>query len=136
MTITTKKFAYLAPIVLRFSLAIVVLWFGTSQILHQEMWMGLIPDWAMNLSGLSAGTIVRMNGIFELIAGSMLVLGILTQWAALLLSAHLFVITIHLGLEPDGVRDFGLSFAMLALALFGDDVWTIFPRRNTDSVPQ
>lgn len=124
---TTNKFSFIAPIVLRLALAAVVLWFGTSQILSQAMWTGLVPAWAVSLSGLSSGTIVRMNGIFELMAGSMLALGILSQWAALILSVHLFVITTHLGLSAVGVRDFGLSFALLALACWGDDTWTLWP---------
>lgn len=135
MVITTKKFAHFAPIVLRLALAAVVLWFGASQVMSQTMWTGLVPSWAVKISGFSAGTIVQMNGVFELIAGSMLALGILTQLMALLLSAHLFVITTHLGLSPVGVRDFGLSFALLALALFGDDAWTLFPQKNVNSVP-
>ena len=38
---------------------------------------------------------------------------------------HLLVIASDLGISPIGVRDFGLAFATLALALQGEDKWCV-----------
>lgn len=123
--LTSKRFSHYAPVVLRLALTAVFLWFGTSQLLNTNMWIGLVPVWATSLSGMSAVTIVHMNGVFEVIAGVLLALGVFVRLIAILLFAHLLVITSHLGLTPVGVRDFGLSFATLALALFGDDMYCL-----------
>ncbi len=110
-----------APIVLRLGLAFVFVWFGTSQVTHTSMWISLVPEWATSLSGLSTEMIVKMNGVMEIVAGTLLALGIYVRYVALLLAVHLAVVISHLGLTAIGVRDIGLSIATFALSLFGDD---------------
>lgn len=110
-----------APLLLRVSLSAVFLWFGTSQLGNPSMWTSTVPDWATNLSGMNAQTIILLNGIFEVLAASLLIIGIAVRPIALLLAAHLFVIALEFGLSPTGVRDFGLTFATLSLALSGED---------------
>lgn len=117
-----KKLA--API-LRLGLAAVVVWFGASQINNPNAWTSMVPEWAVSLSHLSALTIVHLNGWFEIIAASLIAIGIGTRWIALLISLHLFVITADLGASAIGVRDFGLSVATLAIALHGTDDWCL-----------
>lgn len=114
-----------APIVLRLGLTAVYVWFGVSQLVNAGAWTGLVPSWAISLSGMQASTIVHLNGIFEVLAALLLACGVYVRWIALILALHLFIITSHLGLSAIGVRDFGLSFATLALALFGDDEYCL-----------
>jgi uncharacterized membrane protein YphA (DoxX/SURF4 family) len=93
---------------LRIALAFVFLWFGFSQISDAALWTSFVPPWTSAIA--SAGTMVYLNGIFEVITGSLLALGI-----------HLIVISASLGFTAIGVRDFGLGFATIALALIGTD---------------
>lgn len=118
-----------APVVLRYAMAGVFFYFGISQLTQPDMWLSLIPDWATNLSSMTASTIVMMNGIFEVIMASLLILGLLVRPVALLLAAHLFVIAFELGFNPLGIRDFGLAFATLAVGIQGNDRWC-FKKKN------
>ena len=111
--------------VLRLGLAGVIMWFGISQLSNQGMWVGLIPAWATSLSGLSAGALVRLNGIFEVGAAILLAIGWGVRWVAALLFLHLLTIVSDLGLTAVGIRDVGLSFAMLSVALHGSDAWCL-----------
>lgn len=117
----TTKYSNYAPIVLRLALSAVYVWFGVSQITNSGMWTGLVPAWATDTTGMNALTIVHLNGIFEIVAGTLLAIGFYVRPIATLLAVHLFTITSHLGLTAVGVRDFGLSFATLSIALAGDD---------------
>lgn len=109
---------YSAPI-LRVGMAIVFLWFGFSQIKSPENWIGFLPSWTAYLF-LPGASIVFINGIFEVIFGSLLVLGLFTRVSAFLLSLHLFVITLSLN-GPTAVRDLGLTIATLAVLFRGRD---------------
>ena len=115
------QFSKYAPVVLRWGLALVYFWFGVSQITNSNMWIGMVPSWVTNFIGIDAITVVRLNGWFEVVAATFLMVGVYVRWSALLLFIHLTVITIHLGFNTIGVRDFGLSLSTLALALFGAD---------------
>lgn len=118
--VCNQKLASYAPLVLRLGLAGVVAWFGTSQLVHPSAWMSVIPDWATGF-GMSKLTILMLNGWFEIIAASLLALGILVRWVALVLSVHLFVIAASFGTSATGIRDFGLSFALLSVFFAGQD---------------
>jgi len=125
-----KKYA---PFVLRLALAAVFLWFGFSQLQNPAMWAEIVPSWAVSFSGMSAETLVYINGIFEIIGGSMLALGIFVSPVAFLLFLHLLVITSNFGVSPVGVRDFGLSFATLAIAFFGSDSYCFMREREKEN---
>jgi uncharacterized membrane protein YphA (DoxX/SURF4 family) len=101
--------------ILRLALAGVFLWFGFSQLFNSLAWVGIVPDWAVNILHMPPAFIVLGNGLLEVALGSLLALGILTRYVALILALHLFVIAFELGLTAIGVRDFGLSFATLAI---------------------
>jgi len=104
-------------LILRLGLAAVFLWFGFSQLLDGLNWVGWVPEWAVNLLHIPPAMIVLLNGAFEVTAGGLLALNILTRWAALALALHLVVLVFDIGLTPIGVRDFGLMMATFALAL-------------------
>jgi len=107
----------LAHHVLRLGLAAVFLWFGFSQLIDSLSWVNLVPDWATSLLNLPPAMIVMANGLLEIVLGSLIALGFFVGPAALILAAHLFVIACDIGLSAVGVRDFGLVFATIALAL-------------------
>jgi uncharacterized membrane protein YphA (DoxX/SURF4 family) len=130
MKVSVHKLPTYAPIVLRLALAVVFLWFGISQLTDSGTWTGFVPAWAAGLSGMSALTIVHVNGWFEVIAGTLLLLGIAVRPVAALLFLHLAVIAANLGLTELGVRDFGLSFATLAVALYGEDRFCVCRRKG------
>ena len=119
--ICNQKLAAYAPLVLRLGLAAVVAWFGTSQLVNPNSWVNVVPAWAADISGLSKLTIIHLNGWFEIITALLLALGVCVRWVALVLSVHLFVITIGFGASATGVRDFGLSMALLSIFFAGQD---------------
>ena len=116
-----------APMVLRFGLAAVFIWFGTSQILNQGPWVSLVPQMIADTLHTSRETLVLINGLVEVIAGAMLAFGILTRWVALLLALHLASISFELGLNAIAVRDFGLCVAAVALFLSENDPFALYP---------
>ena len=115
-----------APVVLRLSMAAVFVWFGASQLADASAWIAVVPSWATAF-GISAETLVRLNGMFEVMASVLLSIGIFTRPVAFLLSLHLFVIASGFGFSPTGVRDYGLALATLSVALSGGDMWALYP---------
>jgi uncharacterized membrane protein YphA (DoxX/SURF4 family) len=117
-----KRLPFFAPIVLRIGLAGVFVWFGMSQILDQAMWTSFIPDWAMHLTGLSAVTLVSLNGIFEVVASILLVFGFWVRPVAGLLFLHMCGIVVTVGLDSIGMRDVAIAAGLLSVTLYGNDL--------------
>lgn len=103
--------------VLRYGLAAVFLWFGFSQLFDSLSWVAIVPDWAVNLFRIPPAMIVLGNGLFEVVLGTLLATGFFVRIISLVLALHLLPIAFDFGLVATGVRDFGLIFALLALAL-------------------
>jgi uncharacterized membrane protein YphA (DoxX/SURF4 family) len=116
---TRQEIGYL---ILRLGLATLFLWFGFSQLLDGLNWVSWVPEWAVNLLHIPPAMIVLANGAFEVVAGALLALNLWTRWAALALAIHLVIITVEIGANPIGVRDFGLTIATLALAFLAAPV--------------
>jgi uncharacterized membrane protein YphA (DoxX/SURF4 family) len=121
----SEKMHKFAPAVLRIGMALVFLWFGTQQIFFTDMWTSLIPQWIMNLSGMSAVTLVHFNGAFEIVFGICLLAGYFTQVTALFLALHMFHIAFTVGYSSIGIRDIGLAIATTSVFLHGADFWCI-----------
>jgi uncharacterized membrane protein YphA (DoxX/SURF4 family) len=115
----------LSPAILRIGISLVFIWFGYSQLADVHSWIAYIPDWVIASTGLKAEMLVQLNGIFELVFGGLLLLGILTRYTAFLLMIHMIDITYIVGFDSIGVRDFGLSIATIAIWLNGRDFLTI-----------
>lgn len=111
------RFSKYATLVLRVGLAIVILWFGVEQLTNASAWTTWVPEWT-SVIGLSAEQIVYLNGTFEVVAGILLLFGFFTSIVSFLLFLHLLLIVFEIGIEPTGVRDFGLAVALLALSLY------------------
>jgi uncharacterized membrane protein YphA (DoxX/SURF4 family) len=124
------KISSYAPVVVRLGLTFVFIWFGASQIMNQAMWTSLIPSYATDLTGLSASTVVLINGILEVVLAVLLAFGIRIRIVATLLALHLIGIIGTVGLNGVGIRDIGLMLAMFSVALHGADEYSF------DRLPQ
>ncbi len=127
----------LAPTVVRLGIAMVFIWFGLNQLFNQAMWVSLIPSWAISLSGLSAKSFVIVNGLVEIILASLLAFGMKIRIVATLLALHLLTIVMDLGLDAIGVRDIGLMFATISIALYGPDIfsWDMVSKKDIQAQP-
>ncbi|MBI4919035.1 DoxX family membrane protein, partial [archaeon] len=85
--------------------------------------IGYLPVFLLNY--VSAGNLIMFNGLFELIFGTMLILGFFTRVTAFILAGHLFSIMLSLGYNDVAVRDFGLSLATFSILLRGSDKWCL-----------
>lgn len=117
--------------VVRMSLALVFLWFGVNQLLYPQDFIGYLPGWTLHLP-LGAYGVVYTNGVFEVIFGALLAIGLFTRLSALLLGIHLLGITISLGYNDIAVRDFGLALSMLAVFLHGPDSLCLESRKKKE----
>jgi uncharacterized membrane protein YphA (DoxX/SURF4 family) len=120
-----EKMQEFAPIVLRVGIALVFLWFGIDQLKDAESWVGMIPQSVTDISGMTATTLVQLNGTFEVIFGLALIVGFFGRISGLLLGLHLLSIIGVVGYNAIGVRDFGLMMACFAIALFGSGRWSV-----------
>ena len=120
MTITefTERIKPYGPAIVRVGIALVYLYFGISQLRNPSSFIGWLPTEAA-LIPLSSRTLIIMNGTFEIFLGSLLLLGLYTRISALLLGLHLAAITVSVGFNDIGARDFGLTLATLSLAFSG-----------------
>ena len=126
---------------LRIGMSLVFLWFGAQQFLSPEMWIGFIPQWVINLSPVGPVTLVHLNGALEIVFGTALILGLFTRVSALILALHMAHITLMVGYDSIGVRDFGLAVAGFAIFLNGADPFTfdhkfIFPKKIENEAVQ
>lgn len=120
-----QKLKLYAPSVLRYSMSLVMLWFGTQQFINTADWIGYVPDSVIAMSHLSVTTLVHINGAAEIILGTLLLFGIWTRWAALLLTLHLLDIMYVVGYGEIAVRDFGLAMATFTIFMNGPDPLTV-----------
>ena len=110
-----------STVILRLGLGIVLLWFGISTVSNTEQWSQLIPNWFP----ITATTTVLINGIYEIILGALLILGLFTRVVALLFAINLIMIISFLGYGPSATRDFGLLFAAISLAMSGSKILSL-----------
>ncbi len=115
-----------ASTILRIGLAGVFLWFGINQIIDPSAWFGYIPQSIVSLTGMTVATLVHYNALFEILAGTMLLLGLFTRVVAFILFLHILDISLVVGLNDSiGIRDLGLSVATFVIFLNGMDTWTL-----------
>ena len=114
-----KKYS---PIVLRYGLAIVLLWFGFSQFKNPSMWVKLLPHFASSIA--SPTFLIYINGIFEVLLATFLCLGLFTRTISALATLHLFSIVVFaVGYGSVGTRDFGLMIMALAIFFMGATIF-------------
>ena len=126
------KMHMFAPVVLRFGLVALFLWFGLSQVTAPAAWTSWLPTWTSSLP-IAPQQLVLLNGGFEVVFGVLLAIGYWTRLVALVLAIHLFVIAFEIGYNDIGVRDFVLGVCTFSLALFIPDRFTADTRRAPPS---
>ena len=126
----TKELRLYAPAVVRYGMALVILWFGTQQIINPGDWIAYVPQSIATITHLSLNAIVNYNGIFEIVFGVLLLIGWQTRWVALILALHLFDIMYTVGYGEIGVRDFGLAVATFSIFMYGSDVLCIHQHKH------
>lgn len=114
--------ALYASLVLRLGLGAVMLWFGSQQLMDPIAWTAWVPEWAIFLA---PEKIVMLNGLLEVVLGSMLVLGVFVRPASAVLFIHLVVIIVDIGITEIGVRDIGIAAGLLALAFLGAGTYAL-----------
>ncbi|MBI5065158.1 DoxX family membrane protein [Candidatus Woesearchaeota archaeon] len=102
-------------LVLKVSLALLLLWFGISQVSDAKSWLGWISPSVERLIPFDLGTFVLINGSFEIILGLVLLLGFFPKLASLITFLHIFGIALSLGYNDIAIRDFALALSALAL---------------------
>lgn len=130
--IENSKLQEYAPVVLRLGVTAVFAWFGASQLFSPESWTSVVPNFFADSLGINPGVIVVINGTFEIIAALLLGTGLFVRVVSLLLSIHLFVISLSFGISAIAIRDYGLSLATLSVALYGKDKLCF--RKETEQV--
>ena len=118
------KYEEYSPIILRISLSFVFLWFGLTGVFNTNEFIGYVPEFAYNLP-ISLESIVILNGIFEIVLGTLLITGLFTRVVAFILFLHTLGIMFSLGYNDVAVRDFGIALATLAIAFNGADNWSL-----------
>ena len=125
-----------APVVVRIALSFVFLWFGVNQLVNPVSFLGYVPDLIYNHGQgiqhdhpfqsvhnlpLTPHILIMGNGAFETVFGSLLLLGLFTRIASLVLALHLMGIIIGLGYNDVAIRDFGLALVTFSVFLYGYD---------------
>jgi uncharacterized membrane protein YphA (DoxX/SURF4 family) len=119
-----------ASSVLRIGMGAVILWFSIEQFINTEYWTAYVPDFAVQISGLSATSLVYFNATFELVFTLMLLIGWKVRISALLLSLHLLEIAFTVGYGETAIRDFGLSLALFVVFMNGSDILSFENKNN------
>ena len=114
-----------APVFIRLAMGAVFLWFAMAQLQNPSGWVSYLPDFLQNLTFVTPVTIILLNGVFELLAGTFLIVGMYIRVSAILLGVHLFGIALAMGMTAIGVRDFGLSFVTIAVGIAGNDALSL-----------
>ncbi len=108
-----------SPILIRISISLLFLWFGATQIFNPEYLAGYLPDFI--LASDYANNFLLLNGVFEVVFGLLLLIGLFTKIASLILALHLLGISFSLGYNDIAVRDFILSLVAFSIFLNGKD---------------
>ena len=118
---TLKKYA---PILARYGVGIVFFIFGIDQLVRPGAWIAWVPSYVINFGtnfGMNNISFIYFNGLFDLIIGFLLIIGIFVRIVALIGALHVAGIIISLGYSDISVRDFGLLLILISVFLNGPD---------------
>tara|TARA_Y100000310_G_scaffold217822_1_gene218907 strand:+ start:5046 stop:5468 length:423 start_codon:yes stop_codon:yes gene_type:complete len=124
-------------VIIRITLALVLLWFGINQIFIPDNFLGYVPPWAMpdhmhmlHFPVAGVNTIILFNGILETVIGIFLLLGYYTRIFAFIAAVHLLIITVSLGYNDVAIRDFGLTMMAVSLIFSGAGSFSLDKKKN------
>jgi len=106
-----------ASLILRVGLAITFIWIGVLIVKNPAAWASYVLPWAAALLPVPIETMMFGTGIFDILVGLALLVGIKTWIPAFLAAGHIFVVLITTGITEITVRDIGLLGASIALLI-------------------
>jgi len=109
----------------RVGLGGVFLWFGIDKFFRPMPWTQWIPPWFSGILPIGIVTFIYLLGVIETIVGLMVLTGLYTRLGAGLASALLFGIIVSVGYNEIMIRDAGLLFLALGIAMLGPGEWTV-----------
>ena len=118
--------------IIRIGLALVLLWFGIDEVINPEYWFGYAPAWLSSILPFSLKSFFILNGTFEIIMGTLLLVGIYTRIVAFIVALHLLSITLSIGYNDVAVRDFGLTMMAVSLIFSGAGVLSLDNKLKKD----
>ncbi len=119
----------------RIGFSLVYIWFGSDQLLHPAKWLSFLPSYATKIIPVSTHALVLGNGVFEIIFGLSLLVGLYIRFVSAILALHTLHIVSIVGYNPIGVRDFGIAMSMIGVFLNGPDLWTLDHKRAQKNTP-
>lgn len=116
--------------VLRVGLGLTFMWIGIDILRHPEMWLGYVPT---NLPlGMTREFGLRLNGVFDVGLGLLMVIRMFPKIVAGLAAIHLAGVLVSYGVDAVTIRDVGLLGSALALFFWPGGYkrrWRLFGRR-------
>lgn len=109
----------IATITLSAGLAFVFIAFGIDKFINPILWIGWVPLWLQEQSGIGAGAWLPWIGAGEIAVGVLLILPHtrLKKIGACLIIAFLVAVLPMVGWNETGIRDIGLLFSAVALLM-------------------
>lgn len=102
--------------ILSVSLGIVFAWIGVDILRHPDSWIGYIPS---NLPiHVPAASLLKLNGVFDIALGILLIIRLWPKLAAFLAALHLVGILATQGIDAVVIRDVGLLGGSISLLLW------------------
>ena len=109
----------LGLLLLRIGLGGIFTWFGIDKFFHPKFWSAYMPGWFSGLLPTDPISFMYVMGVFEVVVGLAVLLGFFTRIAAGISAAFLFGLIASLGLNEIMIRDVGLMFLALGIAVLG-----------------
>lgn len=106
-------------LLLRLGLGGVFFLFGIDKFFHPKLWSAYMPPWFSGILPVEMFTFIYLLGVFEIIVGLMVLVGFCTKIAAVISAAFLLGIIASLGFNDIMIRDAGLLFLALGIAVLG-----------------
>lgn len=93
--------------------------FGIDKFARPDVWLGWMPPWLADLSGISLETWLMITGGIEVLLAAALLFPhrLVRRIAAWGMVAHLIAVLTQTGINDIFVRDLGLLLSAIALAL-------------------
>ena len=117
--------------IIRIGLALVLLWFGIDEIRNPENWFSYFPQALIPLLPFDLNLFFILNGIFEVVVGSLLLIGFKTRIVAFIAALHLLSITLSLGYNDVAIRDLGLMLMAVSLIFSGAGRFSLDNKNGT-----
>lgn len=105
----------------RYGVGLVFFLFGISQLINPILWIAWVPQFIP----FAPKVVVIINGIFDLLIGGFLILGLFLRFFSFIGIIHLIAITASVGYNDIGIRDFGILLALIAVFINGPDQYCI-----------